>query len=217
MLSVEHRQIRSSIFCMKISTNIHALECTFQRDRAKCGAIVFSPPLGKSLNFVENVEGLSSVHTTSVAPRDSPRPLNQPSGNFTLLHWSRELVRYQISTLGLDIAIGIRRGDTLGGSRWTSLHGTQGTLRADDVCLVSWCNRGSTKPSISQLESIHIFYKRLCWSKVVSTELKGSWKMGPVARNGLVRKVWRFPKSVSILLEIVQLQQQRKIRCSLCL
>ena len=36
----------------------------------------FSPPLGKSLNIIEEHEGLSLVDT-SFAPRDSPRPLNK--------------------------------------------------------------------------------------------------------------------------------------------
>ena len=37
---------------------------------------IFSPPLGKSLNTIENFEGLSLVDTT-FAPRDSPKPLKK--------------------------------------------------------------------------------------------------------------------------------------------
>ena len=36
----------------------------------------FSPPLGKSLNIIENIEGLSLVDT-SFAPRDRPRPVKK--------------------------------------------------------------------------------------------------------------------------------------------
>ena len=47
----------------------YALEYV-QPDRAKCGAICFSPSLGKSLNIIENIEGLLLVDT-SFAPRET--------------------------------------------------------------------------------------------------------------------------------------------------
>ena len=48
--------------------------------------LLFSPPLGKSLNIFENIEGLSLVDT-SFAARDGPRPLKN-TGHVTLFHWS---------------------------------------------------------------------------------------------------------------------------------
>ena len=63
----------------------HALEYV-QPDRAKRGAIVFFAPAGKSLNIIENIDGLSLVDTC-FAPRNSRRPLFS-SGHATLFHWS---------------------------------------------------------------------------------------------------------------------------------
>ena len=76
----------------------------------------FLPPLGKSLNIIEEFDGLSLVDT-NFAPRDSPRPLKQNPGHVTLLPSSighggqHDTKPYQIFTLGLDIASGIRRGE----------------------------------------------------------------------------------------------------------
>ena len=71
MLNVEHRQVRSSTYCANFFDR-HALGYV-QPDRAKCGAIFLSPPLGKGLNIIEQIKGLSLVDT-SFAPSDSPRP-----------------------------------------------------------------------------------------------------------------------------------------------
>ena len=51
---------------------------------SKCGAFWFSPPVGKSLNIVEKVEGLSLV-AASFAPRDSPTPWKNKTCHVTSL------------------------------------------------------------------------------------------------------------------------------------
>ena len=72
LLDVEHRQVRSSIFCANISTDMPW--STFNRIVQNAAQVCFSPPLGKCLNIIENIEGLSLVDT-SFAPRDSLRPV----------------------------------------------------------------------------------------------------------------------------------------------
>ena len=63
----------------------HASEYV-QTDCAKCGAFFFfSPALGKSLNIIEEIEGLLLVDT-SFAPKDNPRPVKK-NGHVSLVHW----------------------------------------------------------------------------------------------------------------------------------
>ena len=70
MFNVEHGQVRSSIFCAKISTVMPW--SSSNRFVQSATQFVFSPPLRKSLNSIEEYEGLKLVDT-SVAPRDSPK------------------------------------------------------------------------------------------------------------------------------------------------
>ena len=69
-LDSTQRQVRSSIFCAKISTSMRW--STSIRTVQNAAQFVFSPPLGNSLNNIEKMESLSLVDTRS-APRDSPR------------------------------------------------------------------------------------------------------------------------------------------------
>ena len=72
MLNVEHKQVRSSIFYPKISTDMPW--STSNRVVQNAAQFFFSPLLGRSLNIIEKIEGLSLVDT-SFAPRDNPRPV----------------------------------------------------------------------------------------------------------------------------------------------
>ena len=75
MLNVEHRQVRSSIFCVKNSKDVPWSSEYVQPDSTKCGARKISSLLRKSLIISEKIEGLSLIDT-SFAPisRGSPTP-----------------------------------------------------------------------------------------------------------------------------------------------
>ena len=69
---IEHKQVTSSIFCAKNSTDM-PFGLPPQPVRAKRRAqLHISLALGKSLNITEKIDCLSLVDT-SFAPRDSPR------------------------------------------------------------------------------------------------------------------------------------------------
>ena len=67
------RLVRSSTFCTKNFTDIPW--STSNRFVQNVAQLFFSPPLGKSLNTIEEYEGLSLIDTSFAPPRGSPRPL----------------------------------------------------------------------------------------------------------------------------------------------
>ena len=74
MLGGEHRQVICSVFCAKIVTDMP--RSTSNRFVQNAAHLYFLPPLGRSLNDIEEYEGLSLVDT-SFAPGDSPRPTKE--------------------------------------------------------------------------------------------------------------------------------------------
>ena len=62
------------LFCAKNSSDMPW--STSNRIVQNAAYFFFSPPLGKSLNIIEEYEGLSLIDT-SFAPRDSPRTVNE--------------------------------------------------------------------------------------------------------------------------------------------
>ena len=71
LLDLEHRQVSYSIFWAKSSTGMPW--STSNRIVQNKARFVFSPSLGKSVNLIEEIDGLSLIDA-SFAARDSPRP-----------------------------------------------------------------------------------------------------------------------------------------------
>ena len=73
----------------------------------------FRPRCETSLNIIEKYWRPATGRYTSFAPRDNPRPVKKKNGHVAFFHWSWGSLWYQIFTLWLDIASGIRGGENL--------------------------------------------------------------------------------------------------------